>query len=603
MFQIEEFEKMYNDSNINNEKIRSLLEKINTFYKKINKNFDICTTKYQNAVKNILDSFPIVQKIDLMGKIVYEVNHIQIFDPDKIITELTEYISKFESIDYLSFLSEEKKNVVFVGANGSGKTTLLRKLQKDTKDAKIQYFQADRVLLVGDNFNPKRNYNQFLKDLKNNYDNATNVNYVWQGSAIQDQFDYYINLLERERTEEKEKGIQNGITQKIIDEWKNLVKDRELFFNHGLCVRNGPGEEPYPLKYLSSGEKSILFFLIGVLLLEEMDYYFIDEPENNLNPAIVSLLWDFIERNRPNSTFVYLTHDSNFVSSRINAKIYWIKGYNGKKWFWEKLNDYENLPQHLLIELVGNRAPVIFCESHDDSKYDSKLFKILFPSYKIISVSGCDKVCNLTKAYKGLNLPNLAYGIIDRDYKDDEWLSKLELDNVYHIPFHEIENFLCCEKFIKYMIDKFCKAEDKESSFEKIKEIVKNLFIDNKENFITHYTAFKLRDKFNYKGKIKSLKSLDDFKILYNSERLSDDKIDIVSKEYLNLYNDIIEKNDYDTYLKYLDNKGIIKKINESSIFGKDIVYDEELFNILNTQESDSIIHEYREKILKTKFS
>jgi len=105
MFQIEEFEKMYNDSNINNEKIRSLLEKINTFYKKINKNFDICTTKYQNAVKNILDSFPIVQKIDLMGKIVYEVNHIQIFDPDKIITELTEYISKFESIDYLFIIS------------------------------------------------------------------------------------------------------------------------------------------------------------------------------------------------------------------------------------------------------------------------------------------------------------------------------------------------------------------------------------------------------------------------------------------------------------------------------------------------------------------
>ena len=62
---------------------------------------------------------------------------------------------------------------------------------------------------------------------------------------------------------------------------------------------------------MSSGEKSILYFLIGILLQEEKDFYFIDEPENNLTPAIVSKLWNFIERERPNSVFVYLTHDSD----------------------------------------------------------------------------------------------------------------------------------------------------------------------------------------------------------------------------------------------------------------------------------------------------
>ena len=81
---------------------------------------------------------------------------------------------------------------------------------------------------------------------------------------------------------------------------------------------------------MSSGEKSILYFLIGILLQEEKDFYFIDEPENNLNPSIVSKLWNFIERERPNSVFVYLTHDSDFVASRVNSKYIGLKSMMGK---------------------------------------------------------------------------------------------------------------------------------------------------------------------------------------------------------------------------------------------------------------------------------
>ena len=167
-----------------------------------------------------------------------------------------------------------------------------------------------------------------MQDLNDTYQHAIDVDYFWQGSNIIEQFDYFINLLERERNEENEKKIIDGKTQRIIKKWGELVKDRELFFEHGLRVRPINGD-PYPLKYLSSGEKSILYFLIGIILQEKKDFYFIDEPENNLNPAIVSKLWDFIEKEMQGSVFVYLTHDSDFVASRINAKIYWIEKYNG----------------------------------------------------------------------------------------------------------------------------------------------------------------------------------------------------------------------------------------------------------------------------------
>lgn len=578
-------------------KISDILQQISNFYLKLNRTFDRCTARYKNAVSSILDQFPIKVSEGLDGKIIFSIAGKQIFEEEKLVTALNGYIDKFESIDYLEFLSEEKRNVVFVGPNGCGKTTLLRKLKQDTQGANIQYFAADRVLLVNDNFNPKRAYDTFIQDFNENYQNSTNIENSLQGSYIIKQFDYFINLLERERTEEKEKGITNGTTEQIICKWHELVKDRELFFEHGLCIRPEGGNK-YPLKYMSSGEKSILYFLIGILLQRESDIYFIDEPENNLNPAIVSKLWNFIERERPNSIFVYLTHDSDFVASRVNSKIYWIEEYDGQRWKWQQLKENKDLPQELMIELVGSREPILFCESENEYKYDSKLYKLMFPEFKVVTSGGCSQVCTFTKAYKTTGLPNNVYGIIDCDYKMDDYLASMSKDRIFYVPFFEVENLLISEDILKAMVNRYSKVNNKEIVISSIKSKILELFVSQKDKWVAKHVAFDLRDRFDYRGKIKPIETLDQLKALYKAERKSDDEIDAMASRYNNLHSDLVKKNNYNEILRHIDCKGFLRQYNHLFEFEDDIKYEHQVFSLFNSDEGEMLLLNIRVKYL-----
>lgn len=571
-------------------KISEKIVIIQSIYDKYNKNKSKFTEKYRNMMENQFNQWDILNEISVIngGKkrsIVGNDNFCE--ELIGINSSLEKYIFKLNALKYLSFLSEENRNVVMIGANGSGKTTLLRHLMENTDNSDIGYYQADRLMVLDSTYNPERENVSFNKNMNDNNMHAANINETNPGYYIGKQFAQTIALLEKKRFSELEKSHKGElckdslITDYILKTWNELIQDRELSFGDGLQVSTKDGIF-YPIKYLSSGEKSVLYFLVRILLLDEKKYYFIDEPENNLNPSIISRLWNAIEKRKKDSIFVYLTHNSEFVSTRLNAKIYWIKKYNGNNiWEYEELKENDDLPQELMISLMGNKKPVVFCESENENMYDTLLFKVIFPDYKIVSAGGCDKVISKVKAYKNLGLPQSAYGIIDCDYKSDSYLNGYKEKSIYHLPFFEIENFFVCSTILKPFLNKYSMDSN---SFNNIMCKVSKIFGDEQEIFIVRNVANELHSS-SYKDGINKLKNVEELRNSFQEYQKKINIDDLIEK-YKEKAQEIINRNEYDYFLRYLDHKNIITDLIPLMKLEEDVVFERDILKFINEDES-----------------
>jgi len=561
--------------------VAQVIATIQAIYKAYNDDYSRYTENYISMMESTFNSLKTAQLIpEAKGGTLRTTKPI---DSENILALLSDYHDKLFGLRYLKFLSEEKKTVVFVGPNGCGKTTLLRNLINATGEDQIGYYPADRLLVINDSYNPERDFATFSKSYQNADKYASDIDNQSQTHYIVQQINQTITLFEKKRATEMDlyaKGklrLEDSLTEKILGIWNELIKDRILFSEGALKVQTLGGTE-YPIKYLSSGEKSIFYFLACIFLKEKKSYYFVDEPENNLNPSIVSKLWDIIEKHREGSIFVYLTHDSNFVASRINSKLFWIEKYDGTEWVYKPLPENDNLPQHLMVALVGNREPVLFCESQDEYKYDDIVFKMMFPEFKVIPAAGCDAVIAKVKAYSIAGLPQKAFGIIDCDYKDQSYLEGQETDGIFHLPFFEIENFLFSEEIITGVIATF--SRDKENAFANLKSALKNDFISKKEQWIIRKIAFRLRETF-FTGKIKRLKDFPELKVEYTSFSSSVD-LDALHASYEAEIQQVIDADDYNTLLRYYDNKGIFTMFLPQLKLENKMPYKEAVFTYLS---------------------
>jgi hypothetical protein len=247
-----------------------------------------------------------------------------------------------------------------------------------------------------------------------------------------------------------------------------------------------------------------------------------------------------------------LTHDLDFATSRTTAKKVWIKSFNHPN-TWE-IKDIPNneLPESLLLELLGSRKNILFCEGEKGS-IDEKIYNILFPEFTVTPVDNCFAVINYTKAFNKLpSILTKAYGLIDSDHHGVERLRVLEPENIFSFSMSEPENLFFDEQFLKLMTRQLLQDE---SIVDQIKTEVIALLQHEIELQVSNYVSAKINYFFkdSHVSKGNTLNSVNQNYLNFTNKIKIQDWHEKRKQEL----NKIIEDKDYQKVLSVFNNKGL----------------------------------------------
>jgi energy-coupling factor transporter ATP-binding protein EcfA2 len=477
------------------------------------------------------------------------------------------------NLEFFKKLNFFNSNIVAIGANGSGKTTLSNDLKKYLPNTGV-VISAQKVLIIPtfsgisniESTNQKLNQTQTAdKSLKTTYSTESNGNAYGVLVQLGGEFQILLDNLLADRSAVRNKfcdALTNGgkeinVPQTKLDKtlqiWNSLIQHRTIECNDGINITlKSNAVVSYPAFQMSDGEKVILYLIAHVLQAPTSGFIIIDEPEMYLHKTILNKLWDILERERQDSIFVYLTHDLDFATSRTTAKKVWIRGFtHPDKWEIENIPE-NDLPETLLLELLGSRKNILFCEGKKGS-IDEKIYNILFPNYTITPVDSCFSVINYTKAFNKLpSITTKAFGLIDSDHHGIERLMALEPENIYSFSMTEPENLFLDETFLKKMAKQLLHNE---SIVDSIKTDIVRLLEAEIELQVSNYVSTKINYYFkdSHVSKGNTLTNVNENYSKFTSEI----KID----EWYNLRRAEIEKiitnKNYSKTLSLFNNKGL----------------------------------------------
>jgi ABC-type cobalamin/Fe3+-siderophores transport system ATPase subunit len=504
-------------------------------------------------------------------------------------------------------------NIVAIGANGSGKTTLIDKLRDSIGRSGI-VICAQKLLMIP-TFSSISNINQTKNELASCLQQFKNSKFTTHSkgdySAIQNvENDFWVlldyllserNAVRSEAWNDAKGGrLDTGSVKtnldKVIEVWNSLIEHRTLSCDDGInFILKGDAINDYPAFQMSDGEKVMLYHITKVLLAPKDGFIIIDEPEIYLHKTILSKLWDKLEQERNDCLFMYLTHDLEFATNRYSSRKIWIKSFEfPDKWEMEELPENE-IPEELLMRLLGSRKVILFCEGDKVSSYDQQIYEILFPNFTITPLKTCKDVINYTKAFNKLSNTNCkAIGIIDSDFRTIEELASLKKFNIYSYSVAEVENLFLNEDFLKSFADWTHESPD---CINDLKENILNKFENDKELQISNYLSARINYQFSSthvsKGNTKEC-------VAQNYTSFTNEiKIDDWYSEREILIDKVVNEKDYSKAILLYNNKGLSALANsafkmKNNFHEKAIRFlkeETEPQNILRSCFPDEIVH------------
>ena len=532
---------------------------------------DMIPSSYEKILMNSFDFLsPLIDTIkqNIQNNTIEKIENLDKFFLSQIITNIDSY-------HFYKSLGFAQENTVVVGANGCGKTTLANTLQKslNVKDGIV--IPAQKLLIIP-TFSSTPNYaataetyNQYQRtilDDKQTFEASKEDDFPYlaskrYGSEFRNVLaTLYSERMSRrnrfcnafERDENPTKKELQSVLDRVINIWNFLIEHRTLQCDdsNNLILTGDGVKGSYPAFQMSDGERIILYLVGRVLLAPVKALIIIDEPEMYLHKTIVDKLWNKLELERQDCTFVYLTHDLQFAANR-NARKAWIRSFEyPSKW---TINNIEgnDIPEELLLKLLGSRKKILFCEGKRNS-LDSNIFELLFEDYTITPVETCKDVINFTRSFN--KIPNAvakAYGIIDRDFRPEEQLAKLEKQNVFSYDVAEVENLF----LLPDVITGFANYKHEECNIEEVKTRILNKFEQDKQAQVSQFVSSAINDYFK-SSHISVGNKKEEVEENFH-KFISEINIDKLFNERESYINDVIANKEYEKAIVLYDNKGL----------------------------------------------
>lgn len=505
------------------------------------------------------------------------------------------------------------QSFVIIGANGSGKSRLGKHIEDNTYEGNSYRISAQRALTIPD-FVSLKSFEE-ASDLllygttdKNTVEKKSkSYKWGWNGyeNRLIDDFDNLLSSVFALKNKENDKFVQtckenerlgrqhpnapSTIIDRIIEIWTSIMPHREIILADAKVAARHNGSE-YHGKNLSDGERVVLYLLAQSLCVPDGYIIIVDEPEIHLHKSVMIKLWDSIEEYCPNKTFVYITHDLDFASSRKSACKIWVKGFDGTTWDIQPLPEIENVPESLMLEILGNRKNVLFVEGEKGS-YDFELYKHIYPDFYVVPCGSCSAVIQNTKAFRNMgHLHNLhIYGIIDHDYRTDIEVESYSRNGIHVLEIAEIENLFCIEGVVRIIAEHqaYPNVEDK---IESVKDSVFDAFLQEYDNQLCSICEKEIQHKLkNHKKTNQNTQQdlEDQLASLFRSINVAE-----LYTNTKNRLNEIIDNKDYDCLLGIFNRKNIHKRISKKLGLTdtEDDNYAKLVLRLLNTDKKEHII-------------
>lgn len=372
----------------------------------------------------------------------------------------------------------ECKGLVAIGANGSGKSRLGHKIHKLNSNS--VYISSQKSLIIPDAFVLKSVSNAESEFYTGSVTQKTRTSFNSRANLLPKDmlvdYDKLLLLLFAEEAQISTKyrkaqlatptsTIPKSKLDTVKEIWEQVITHKTLSLDELKVEVSG-----YSGSEMSDGER-LIFYIIGqVVCAKENQIIIIDEPENHLHKAVVSELYNNLERVRQDCIFIYLTHDIDFAFTRHNFKKLWTKSYEGSEiWNYDFLDTDAPIPEQLYLEVLGSRKDILFVEG-DNSSIDYSIYSLVFNDYTVKPIEGCEKVMQVVKSF---NLQNSfhnirSFGLIDRDRRNETQVEYLNNNEIWVLEVAEAENLLLLEGIVKTIAVHMSK--DEEAVFQQVKE-------------------------------------------------------------------------------------------------------------------------------------